>query len=212
MADVKPRRYNSARRQENAEETRRRIVAAARELFMSEGYGGAKIGAIAKKAGVAQQTVYAAFGNKRGILFTILDLMSIDADIRATQELLDAARGHPRRQLRIRTDFLVRFFIENIEMIDLMRTVSGVEPDLREVWVEGEARRYRGEAALVTEWDKAGALTPGLTASEATDIWWALSGTDNYRLFVVERGWTPERYLAWLGDTLEAMLFGPVGE
>jgi AcrR family transcriptional regulator len=209
MADVKPRRYNSARRQENAEETRRRIIDAARELFMSEGYGGAKIGAIAKKAGVAPQTVYAGFGNKRGILFTILDLMSVDADLEATQTLLDAAAGRPREQMRIRTAFLVRFFAENIEMIDLMRTVSGVEPDLKEVWVEGEARRLRGEAALVAEWEKAGALRPGLSAREATDIWWALSGTDNYRLFVVERGWTRERFLAWLGDTLEHLLFGP---
>jgi len=62
------RAYNSSRRKEQALQTRRQIVEAARSLFIARGYAGATIEAIAQEAGVAPETVYAAFGNKRAIL------------------------------------------------------------------------------------------------------------------------------------------------
>src|SRR5918992_1425077 len=65
--DVK-RRYNSTRRDEQARETRRRIIAAARELFVTQGYGRTTIAQIASHAGVAVETVYANFRNKPELL------------------------------------------------------------------------------------------------------------------------------------------------
>ncbi len=47
------RKYNSTRRQAQAGETRRQIIAAARVLFIERGYTGATIEAIAQQAGVA---------------------------------------------------------------------------------------------------------------------------------------------------------------
>jgi hypothetical protein len=34
-----------------------------------------------------------------------------------------------------------------------------------------------------------------------------MTGADNYRLFVVERNWSAESYEAWLGETLQRLLF-----
>ena len=56
MTNVK-RPYRSPRRREQAEETRRRILAAARRLFVARGYGGTTMETIADDAGVAVQTV-----------------------------------------------------------------------------------------------------------------------------------------------------------
>ncbi len=58
------RPYNSTRRQEQAGETRLRILAAAHELFVAQGYGRTTIAEIASTAGVAVETIYAAFRNK----------------------------------------------------------------------------------------------------------------------------------------------------
>ena len=66
---VKPRRgYRSAVRDEQARRTRERIVRAARLLFLKRGYNATSIAAIADAAGVAPETVYAIFRNKRAVL------------------------------------------------------------------------------------------------------------------------------------------------
>jgi hypothetical protein len=53
-------------------------------------------------------------------------------------------------------------------------------------------------------------LRPGLTAADALDVYLALVVPEVYRTLVRERGWPPERYETWLGDTLVAQLL-PAG-
>lgn len=207
MAMVKRRRYHSYQRRAHADETRRRILAAARRLFVTRGYGETTIAAIARGARVAAPTVYAVFGSKRAMLFALLDEMAAAADPARLREAITAAAGDPRRQLREQIAFNARFYAAGIDLIDIARTVSGAEPDLREMWHEGEARRHRAEAMVVREWARTGVLAPGLTSGEATDLLWALSGPDMFRLLVVERGWKLHRYEEGLAALLERSLF-----
>jgi len=60
--------------------TRRRIVDAAAELFVAEGYGTTTLEQIAKRAGVAVQTVYFHFGNKRTLLREAVDVAAVGDD------------------------------------------------------------------------------------------------------------------------------------
>ena len=63
MAPVKPkRRYDSARRAEQARQTRAAIIAAARRLFLRGGFATTTIAAIAAEAQVSVETIYKAFG------------------------------------------------------------------------------------------------------------------------------------------------------
>ena len=62
------RPYSSTLRADQARLTRDRILAAAEELFLADGYGTTTIARVARQAGVAADTVYATFGSKRGIL------------------------------------------------------------------------------------------------------------------------------------------------
>src|SRR5262244_2945653 len=67
--DVKQRpRYDSPRRREQADATRRAILDAAERLFGVRGYAGTSVGEIAEAAGVALKTVYAVFGTKAEVL------------------------------------------------------------------------------------------------------------------------------------------------
>src|SRR5260370_21567429 len=68
------RRYDATRRREQAAENRRRITAAAAELFAARGYAGTSLSEIAAGAGVAVQTVYAAFGTKVNLLKNAIDV------------------------------------------------------------------------------------------------------------------------------------------
>ncbi|MCG6988039.1 MAG: TetR/AcrR family transcriptional regulator [Gemmatimonadetes bacterium] len=206
MTHIK-RPYRSPRRREQAQETRRKILAAARELFVKRGYGGSTMDAIAQGAGVAVQTVYASLGSKKGILLALLDEMAEDADLSGMRAAVAAAAGDPPRQLRERLAFTTRFFAGGADIIDIARTVSGVESDLKEMWNEGEGRRHERTEALVAEWEAAGALAPGVAAREGTDLMWALCGPDVFRLLVTERGWSQEQFQERIASILESVLF-----
>lgn len=206
MTQEVKRAYRSPRRREQAEETRRRILAAARALFVAEGYGRTTIDAIATEAGVAVQTVYAAFGSKSAMLTALLEQLAIDADVPALQKGL-AAAGGPRRQLREAISFTGRLYAAGFDLINLARTVSGVEPDLANMWQAGERRRYEAYSDLVANWARAGALRPGISARTARDLLWALGGPDTYRLLVKERGWSERSRIEHLSRALELTLF-----
>ena len=67
------RSYSSTKRQAQARETRRSILEAALELFVTSGYAATSIQTIAEQAGVAVQTVYAVFGTKRELLRQLIE-------------------------------------------------------------------------------------------------------------------------------------------
>jgi AcrR family transcriptional regulator len=63
------------RRAVDTEAKRRELVAAATELFVADGYDATPIGAIAKRAGVAINTVYWYFADKEQLLVAVLDTL-----------------------------------------------------------------------------------------------------------------------------------------
>jgi len=69
-----PRPYKLGQRQIATEETRSRIIAAAREILAGEsGAAGLTVDAVARQAGVARMTVYYQFESKRGVLEALFD-------------------------------------------------------------------------------------------------------------------------------------------
>ena len=206
VSTVKRRAYRSPQREAQAEATRRAIRDAARRLFSSRGYAATTREAIATEAGVAVQTVYAVFGRKRNILFALLDQMPLDADLAGYRERLAAAGGDPHRQLGEVLAFSVRMYGGSSDVTELARTIGGADQDLAELWREGEQRRYRAGSELVADWHARGLLRPELDIAQATDILWALSGPDTFRLLVRERRWSQSRYQAWVCAMLEREL------
>src|SRR6478735_5872131 len=71
---VKPRKYSSPRRQEQAAATRSAILTTARRLFETDGYAATTIEGIAADVGVSSKTVYLAFATKAGLLRAVWDL------------------------------------------------------------------------------------------------------------------------------------------
>src|SRR5690242_21140759 len=70
-----PRRaYTSRVRDEQARQTRQRIVTAADALFRAHGYVGTRLETIAARAGVSVQTVYNAVGGKAAVLKAVYDV------------------------------------------------------------------------------------------------------------------------------------------
>src|SRR3954468_6377272 len=74
------RTYTSEVRAAQAIETRRRIRAAAEQLFLANGYVATSMDAIAKAAGVSRQTVFTAFGSKAALLSELGDVQVVGDD------------------------------------------------------------------------------------------------------------------------------------
>ena len=74
MSKPVKRTYDSSRRQEQARETRRRILSAAHDLFIDKGYGQTTIADIARAAEVSPETIYATFKNKATLLHRVWDV------------------------------------------------------------------------------------------------------------------------------------------
>ena len=207
MQAKQPKRaYDATLRRTFAAERRRRIVDTARRLFSRYGYGATSVERIAREAGVAVPTVYAIYRSKRALLFALLDQADAQADVTGLERDLQAAAGDARKQLRRLVSFVCRFYTQAADIVEIARGAGSTNEDLLALWREGEQRRLRAQAPLTDTWARAGALRKGLSAEEALDMLWAMTGADHYRLFVVERNWSADRYEAWLGETLRRLL------
>ena len=130
---VKPRRYHSPARTAAALETRSRIVAAARDLFVENGYPATTIAAIASRAEVAPDTVYATFGGKLAVLKATMDVV-VGGDERDVK-VLDRtgpqamrAETDQRRQIAMFAAGLTQQ-LERIAPVDaILRGAAAVDP------------------------------------------------------------------------------------
>ena len=73
---MSPREYRSDKRRAAAEETRRRILDAARALLAGDATPRLSVDAVAKAADVSRQSVYNAFGSKSGLLEALFDALA----------------------------------------------------------------------------------------------------------------------------------------
>jgi len=210
--EVKPRRrYNSAIRQEQAGETRTRILEASRRLFLERGYVATSIEAIAREAGVAGQTVYAAYGNKRTVLARLMDvsLGGDDQPVGVLERLEpQRMRNEPdqRAQLRMMAHGIREIMERAGPIFDVMRSAGTAEPEVAALYGRIQDERRRNMARVVGWVAENGPLRDGLSMDDAADIVWTLTSAEVHRLLTADRGWPEERYERWLGDTLIASM------
>src|SRR5215218_1616607 len=208
---VKTRRYDSARRREQAAATRREILQAAQRLFEGQGYAATTMAAIAAEAGVALKTVYVAFETKSGVLRALWHLLlrgdEEDAPVGERswyRELL--SEPDPERQLRMtaRTSRIVKQRAGALLVV--IRDAAPADPDIAALWSRIQSDFYDNQREIVKALQAKGALRSGLGVARAADILWSLNHPDLWHLLVGERGWAPKRYEQWLGNTICAQL------
>lgn len=213
MADGVTRRYDATRRRQQAQENRARILAAAHELFVDKGYGSTTITDIAAAAGVAVETVYAAFRNKITLLHRAWDV-AVGGDEQDVHVLdrpeMRAVLGEPDLSARF-----ARFAAVNTA---IMRRTARLR-----LAILGAAGADPAAAALLAEIDRARLDAMGVHARAAAatgllalseegcrDVLFATTDGSLWHNLVVQRGWSDERYAAWLGRMWLAVLVDPI--
>src|SRR5258705_12804930 len=201
LPKIKKRPYKSLVRERQAGDTRRRIVEATRKLLLSEGYAGMTIEAIAQRAEVSAQSVYAIFKSKTGILIELLDQATFGADYEeAVRKALSAS--DPETRLRLAAPSARQIHHAQTATFDLLRGAGVVAPELAKLEQQRESLRYERQERMIISLRRAERLQPALDHASARDIFWMLTGRDVYRMLVRERGWSSQKYQDWLADTL----------
>jgi AcrR family transcriptional regulator len=197
----------ASRRTEQARATRRRIIERARQLFLQHGYAATTLDQIAARAGVAVQTVYFHFGNKRTVLKEVMEVLAVGDD--APVPLLDRpwvqqVRDEPdaRRALGIWLRNSRLIFGRVAPMLYIVRDAAGADPEMAEQWRTNQHQRYLAHRALAEILAAKNALRPGLTAQNAADIIFTLLSPEVYLLLTAERGWSPAQWQRWQTRTI----------
>ena len=209
---VNPKRpYRSERRHEQALETRRRVLEAAHEAFVEQGYVGATIAAIAANAGVSAETVYATFGNKRTLLSEVVQRAARGDDSTPILEQPGAravaAEPDAREKLRLFSPDIRRRVARVAPLIGVLSAAAAEDSELDRLRQEMHARRRANLRLLAGLLEETGAL--GTDVDTAAETIWALASPELYALLSGPGGWTPERYETWLAESLAMLLLRP---
>ena len=187
-SDGKKRTYHSRVRQRQAEETRQRILEAARSLFESYGYAVTTLEAIAEIAEVSPKTVAAVFGSKRALLAGVINPEAFSTPV---QQLIEELRAtvDPSRRLSLVAQITRQAYEPRARSLELLRTAGAVAPELADLAQQVEARRRQNQGRLIASLREQEVLRSGLSFEEATDVLWAITSYDLYRMLVVEQHW-----------------------
>jgi len=199
------RAYSSVVRREQAAQTRARILDAAADLFLAEGYARTTIRAIAELACVAPDTVYATFGSKARVLTAVIDRRLVpDDSVANVTERPEAqavrAERDQRHQLELFAGFITAISSDLRPVFEILRTASAVEPEMAAVFKEMDEFRLQNMYRYA-EWVAArGPLR--VDTRRAGEIMWAFASPDVGRMLCDELGWTQAQHADWLADVL----------
>ena len=165
--------------------------------------------AIADRAGVALDTVYAAVGRKPE-----LARMLIETAVTGTDEAVPAEQRDYVRAIQAAADAETKIAVYAAAItaiaprmaliLGIVQQAAPTEPELAALWTEIAERRAANMRLFVA--DLAAVAPLRLNPDQAADIVWATNAAEMYQLLVGQRGWTAERYQRFLADTWQRLL------
>ena len=200
------RTYDASRRRAAAEETRLAVLAAARELFSSVGYAATSVQAVARRAGVSIDTVYASVGRKPQLLLAVHDteLAEGTAPVPAEQrDYVRAVRAAPTAEAKLRTyaAAMARVLPRTVPLMNALREAGATEPECASMHAVISERRAANMRRLVADLRGTGELRDDLSDDDAADLVWSLNSPEWFGL-VTGRGRSAEQYADLLADVL----------
>ena len=205
------RSYSSPVREDQARQTRKRIVDAGAALFAERGYGATTIDAIAKAAGVSRKTVFDSVGGKANLMKLAYDFAITGDD--APIPLMDRPRiadlmaeRDPAAMITGHAALVTEVGSRIAAIYCALEQAAGTDAEARALY-QALLRQRRTSmdipARLMAE---TGALRPGLTRTTAAQLLWIYSDPALYDKLVGQQGWSAKEFETWLRRTLEQQL------
>jgi AcrR family transcriptional regulator len=194
-------------RSEKARLTRARILDAAGELFVRDGYGATSLQDVAERAGVAVQTIYYGFGNKQAVLKEVVD-RTIAGDDKPVATLdrpwfqkalsTKTAKAHLKAHVEG-----TRAVLERVAPImKMVEAAAATDPGIADLWPNQEDPRLTVQTAAATSLLTKPGARPGVSVEHAADVLFGLLSPEVYLVLVSQRGWSPKQWEKWTQETL----------
>ena len=201
-----PRRYTSPLRLEQAAATRSNVLAAAGELFTSQGYAATTVTQVARAAGVSVDTLYATVGRKPVILREVVEAaisgtgQTVPADQR---DYVIAVRAAERAtaKIRIYADAVAAMSPRTAPVFLALRDAAQTDPDCAALDTEISTRRAGNMRRFAADLRATGELRLGLTDDFIGDVVWATAGYEHFTQLTVGRAWTPVQFGDYLRES-----------
>lgn len=191
------RRYDSTQRRQQAQQNRARVLQAARQRFLAQGYAATKIAEIARDAGVSVETVYKTFATKAGVLKALFDVSVAGDDDpipMAQREIIQKVLDAPEatRKIAIYAEHLASTMPRSAPVQLLARDGAASSADAAAVWKQIRDETLTAMKMFAADLGKTGQLR--VSAAVARDVLWTYHAPELYELLVLERGWSAARY------------------
>jgi AcrR family transcriptional regulator len=201
---VKTRPYDSSRRRAAAGRTRARVLLAARDLFLTEGYAATPVAAVAQRAGVSVDTVYSSVGRKPALLLAVHDMVLAEGDAPVAAEQRDyvrAVRAAPTARAKIETyaAALARVLPRTVPLLRALRDAAPDDPECGAQLARISERRAANMRLLAADLRATGELRADLDDDRVADLVWSMNSPDYFAL-LAGRGYSPAAYAALLVD------------
>jgi AcrR family transcriptional regulator len=216
MATDAKRPYDARRRRERATEersaTRRRVVEAARGLFLSRGYVATTMADIAREAGVALQSVYTAGQSKADLLHLVTDIAVAGDDQQVMlaerpEFVAVAAESDPRQQVRMLASLIAATMERLAPVWTAYREAAAVDAKAESNLVAAHRRRRETFGELIR-------MVPAQRLrhdhDRSADTMWAVGSIDVFLLVRTVLEWDATQYAEWLQETLIDQLVTPL--
>ncbi len=213
----KSRKYDASARRAAAEQTRERVLVAARDLFVAQGYAGTSVAEIAERAGVSVDTVYAAVGRKPRLVLTVVDMVLAESSQPKPAEERDyvkamQAAASGRDKLAAYADALGRLMPTVAPLLLALRDAGLSDPECRATWEHVSERRAANMLRLAADLRESGDVREDLTDQQVADLVWSTNGPEWFAAFT-SRGHDPATCAATLADLwTRTLLARPVAQ
>lgn len=187
-------------KKERAAQTRGRMLDAAFELFAERGYQATPMAEVARKAGVASQTVYFTFHSKAELLRAVIVSRRTGPDGAgevAAMAWMSEAMAEPdqRRTIALIVEHATEIFRRLAPIADAMTAAGLADPELSEHLELTRHERRTGMSTMIAALASKGPLV--MPEDRALDLLDVVQSMGTYNAFVDGCEWSVEQYKAW---------------
>jgi AcrR family transcriptional regulator len=169
---------HQGKRTTSSEETRARILKAARGLAVEEGFSSFTVQKVAERAGVSRLTVYYQFGSKSDLLEKLFDHLAA----RGRMDLLPEAFKEPDSldALRKFIEVFCEFWASDLVGIMRLRSWAALEPGFEETGRGRDAWQRQGLEVLLRRIRDEYSLPAGDSFANVLDLLHVLLSPESY--------------------------------
>jgi AcrR family transcriptional regulator len=176
---MSPRSYRLGQRQAASDQTRTRILAAARALLMTpDGYSRFSIETVARQADVARMTVYHQFGSKLGLLEALCDSLAASGGMEQIATAFQ--QSEPLEVLRQYILVFGRFWDVDRLVMRRLRALAALDLDFEQVIRTRDEWRRRGVRAIMQRFVEKHMLSPIESLDETVDALFTLLSFETF--------------------------------